>query len=151
MPAVPAGSRSAGNPHLPSPKGRGKFRTTSFAPWRERKCVEAKVAEVVDEFDRTVRAMNLAGLDAADGFDELVEIGVVGERQRVVDAPAIFGARVDGPAGAGDRDGAAEARETEVVHAARQRDDCGGLRVEGRGLRVGGALLGEPALARVAM
>ena len=67
--------------------------------WRERKGVEAEVAEVVDEFDGAVRAVDLAGLDAVDGFEELVVVGVVGERQRVVDVPAVLGARVDGPAG----------------------------------------------------
>lgn len=65
-----------------------------------------------------MRAMNLAGLDALDGFEELVVVGVVGEGEGVVDAPAVFGARVDGPAGGGDGDGAAEAGEAEVVHAA---------------------------------
>src|SRR4051795_7885040 len=43
--------------------------------------VEASVAEVVGEFGWAVGAKDFAGLDALDGFDELVKIGVIGKRQ----------------------------------------------------------------------
>jgi len=88
--------------------------------------VVAAVAEDVGEFFGAVGAVDLARGDAVDGFEELVEVGVVGEWEGVVDLPAVFGACVDGPAGGGDGEGAAEAGEAEGVHAAGEGDDGGG-------------------------
>ena len=89
----------------------------------ERVGVEAEVAKVVGEFGRAVGAEDFARLDAADGFDELVVIGVIGEGQRVVDAEAVLGVGVGGPAGDGDRDGGAEAGEAEFFRRAREGND----------------------------
>ena len=48
--------------------------------------VESQVAEMVGKLWRTMRAENLTWLDSPHGFDELIVIGVVGQRQRVIDA-----------------------------------------------------------------
>ena len=77
--------------------------------------VEAQVAEMVGELRRAVRAEDLARLDAAHRFDQLVVIGVVGERQRMIDAQAILRARVGGPTGDGDRDRAAQDPASETA------------------------------------
>jgi hypothetical protein len=92
-----------------------------------------QVAEQIDEFDGAVGAVNLLRFDALDGFQQLVVVGVVGEWQRVVDLPAVLRSWVDGPAGAGDRNGAAEAGEAEGIHAAREGDDDRGERRQGEG------------------
>ena len=90
---------------------------------REGEVVVAEVAEEVDEFDGAVRAVDFAGRDTFDGFQELIKVGVVGEWEGVVDLPAVLGPRVDGPAGGGNGDGAAEAGEAEGAHAAGESEE----------------------------
>jgi hypothetical protein len=64
--------------------------------------VEADVANAIDETLRAVRAIDDARIDDLHGFEQFVEIGVIGKRNGVIDVEAVLRARIDRPAGHGE-------------------------------------------------
>ena len=90
--------------------------------------VEAQVAQMVGELGRAVRAEDLPRLDAPHGLDELVVVGVVRERQRMIDAQAILRALRPRPNRYRDRNRSAQIRQAKLLRSPRQRDD--GVAVE---------------------
>lgn len=66
--------------------------------------IPAAVAEFVDKPALSVPAVDLPRRDAFDAFEQLIEIGVIGKRHRVIDARFEAVLRVEAPARDGDRE-----------------------------------------------
>src|SRR5437763_1610352 len=90
----------------------------------ERIGVEAQIAEMIGELGRPMRAKYFSRLDSPDGFDELIVIRMVRQRQRMVNTKAILRGFVLRPTRDGDRNRFAEPRQAELAGRSWQCDDC---------------------------
>ena len=76
----------------------------------QRVSVVAALSQERDKLRRTVRAVNNGRLDPFDTFDKLVKVGMIGQRNGVIDTQPPAAGRIDGPAGDANRNRPPEAR-----------------------------------------
>src|SRR3954463_5007714 len=89
----------------------------------ERVSVKAQIAEVVGKLGRPVRAKYFAWLDSPHCFDELIVIGMIRKRQRMIHTKTILPGFVLGPTRDRDRSRFAQPRQAEFARRSWQRND----------------------------
>src|SRR5687767_3107694 len=85
--------------------------------------LDALLAKVFGEVGVAVEGVDYAGFGAVDVLQELGEVGVVGEGDHLVDAIAVAGAGVHGPAGEHDGAVAGEGGGDLAAEVGRGEDD----------------------------